>query len=130
MPPTVRTPWLPAGCVLGVVLAGLAVAEPLAPELVFPPELAFVLVFVVGPDLVFPTDGAFAVEGVFAAGAAGPLEGAAPLTACAPDGLPELGVCVPDVAPLLGVPAPEPLPGEAVYDCPATEAVTACGAAA
>jgi hypothetical protein len=132
MPPTVRTPWFPAGCVLGVVLVvlvGPAAAEPLPPELGFAPELVGALELVFAPEPVFPPALVLPPELVFTAEALWPA-GVAPLLAtCAPDGLPLLaGVGVPDigvpeVAPLLGVPVAELLAGEAVYDCPATAAV-------
>jgi hypothetical protein len=137
MPPTVRTPWFPAGCVLGVVVCVVLVgpaAGGLPPELVFPPELAGAPGLVFPPRLVFPPELAgapelvFPPELVFTAEALCPPPGVAPLLAtCAPDALPLLGgVGVPDAAPLLGVPVPELLAGEAVYACPATAAVAGC----
>jgi hypothetical protein len=87
----------------------LVAAEPVPPDLVFAPELAG------APELAFPPEAVW------------PPDAAPLLVTCARDGLPLLGgVGVPDVAPLLGVPVPESLPGEDVYACPATPAVTGC----
>src|SRR5260221_1148531 len=125
MPPTVMTPWFPAGCVLGVVLVGVVVAEPLPAGPDFAPELAGALDFVVAPERVFPPEVGFTAEAPRAAGVA-PL-----LATCMRGVLPLLGACAPeigvaDAAPLLGVAAPELLAGAAVYDCPATAEVACC----
>src|SRR6476646_1682139 len=103
MPPTVRTPWFPAGCVLGVVLVvlvvlvGPAAAEPLPPEPAFAPELVGALELVFAAEPVFPPALVLPPELVFTAEALWPAGGAPLLATCAPDGLPLLaGVGVPD----------------------------------